>query len=91
MPKRTLQQHYEDIRMNALKHVLRDTKSKQLIKSFSGGRIKSASIAVRNIRTDDPTERRMLNKLAALGIINVRLNNTYNLTYLGRDLMGRIQ
>ena len=91
MPKRTLQQHYEDIRMNALKYVLRDTKSKQLIKSFSGGRIKSASIAVRNIRTDDSTERRMLNKLAALGIINVRLNNTYNLTYLGRDLMGRIQ
>jgi hypothetical protein len=87
MPTRTFQQHYEELRKNALKQVRRNSKSKQLIKSFSGGRLKSASLPARSIRTNDPTERRMLNKLAALGIIDIRLNNTYSLTYLGRDLM----
>ena len=90
MSTRSFQQHYEDIRKNALKHVRRNTKSKQLIKSFSGGRLKSASLPARSIGTDDPTERRILNKLAALGIIDIRLNDTYSLTHLGRDLMGQL-
>ena len=75
----TLQQDYQEFFGRAIKHIVRDPSLKPLIKSLKGNKVRKLYPKSKDAVT--------VNKLAQLGIIILYMDNTYNLSELGKELL----
>lgn len=76
----TLQQDYEEVRDRAIRHLVNNQSLKRLTVSLKGNKVKKLHSRSSNVAA--------VNELAQMGIINVYMDNTYNLSKLGKELVA---